>query len=119
MAGKEGTDQLKKLVKNAVDYALQVKKAKSDDGKISKAEYLGFVDEAISTLTIVSGFGKLKAEILDFSTEDGKELLNYTIGLGVIGDKAEIVIINAVEAVETMIGVYNNNIVPIINVFKD
>lgn len=119
MPEEVGIKVFKKLVKNVVDYTLQVKKATADDGKISRIEYLGFIDEVIDTLKIAAKFPVLKAEILDFSVGEGKELVEYTISLGVVSGKAEFVIAHSVDAIEKAIGIWNDDIKPIIDVLKN
>ena len=60
----------------------------------------------------------LKAQILDFKSDEGKDLVDYCVSLGIVSEDAEIIIVNAIEAAEGFVEIYKNNIIPIWEVVK-
>lgn len=113
-----GIDLLLDLATDGVAVLKKYSKAKEDDGKVSKLE-------AIAMLPKVGAFAKdflkskeLFAQAKDIDTEEGKQLLDHIISLGVVSDKAQIVAVNLMEIIEGEVAIWNNNVIPIINVFK-
>jgi len=113
-----GIDKVKKVIKNGVDIIIQVRKAKSDDGKISKAEWFGFIDEGVALLGNVANLDTIIAQCKDIDKNEAKELIQYTISLGAVEGDAVIIVVNVVEALEKGLAIYEENIKPIIAVFN-
>lgn len=113
-----GIESLKDLATDVVGLLQKVSESKEDDNKISKAEIIGMLPKALAVGKDLLKFKTLLEEVKDFTTDEGKELLTHIISLGIVSGKAEIVAINVVEIIETELSVWNNNVVPIINVFK-
>jgi len=113
-----GIELLKDLASDVIALTKKIAEAKSDDDKISKAEIIGMLPKAAAVGKDLLKFKALVGEAKDITTAEGKELLDHIIAQGVISDKAQVVAINVLEIIETEVAVWNNNVVPIINVFK-
>ena len=114
---KLGIDLIKDILKDGVKLAKEVEKA-SADGKISKFEIVGFGDNAVAIAKDLLNVKGIISEAKDADSIERKALLDYVISLDIIDDKAEIILVNTFEYIEGQIILWENNIVPIINVFK-
>lgn len=113
-----GIELLKDLSTDVVALIKKASDAKADDGKISKVEIVGMLPKVTAVCKDLLKFKSLIKEAKDLDTEEGKELLAHIVSLGVVSSKAEIVAINVLEIIEGEVLIWNNNVVPIINVFK-
>jgi hypothetical protein len=116
---KLGVDLVKKAIKfiyDIVDESIDALK----DKKISLSEVLGFSDNAYSGVIIGLKSKELWAEIKDIDTEEGVELAVYIGELvkDATSDDIDIIIKNAIEAIEAEIAIYEKNIVPMIETIK-
>jgi len=117
MEKEVGIELLKDLTTDVVKVLGKVKDAR-EDGEISKAEVVGMLPSIAAVGKDLFSFQGLVKEAKDFTTYEGKELLNHIITLGVISDKAQVVAINVVEIIEKELEVYETNIKPIISALK-
>lgn len=115
---KVGIELLKDLTTDVVKVIKKVTEAKADDDKISKMEIIGMIPSIAAVGKDLLKFNAIVVEVKDIDSAERKELLEHIISLDIVGDKAEIILVNVVELVEGEIALYNNNVVPIINVFK-
>ena len=115
----EGIELLKKVLKDCVNTFQEYQRAKADDGKISKIELIGFGDNAIAIGRDILNINKIIAEAKDADTQERKELIDYVVGLDVLPDKAEIILVNTLEYIEGQVLLWRANVLPIINLFKN
>lgn len=113
-----GIDLLLDFSTDIVKLIKKYSEAKADDGKISKAEIVGMLPSAASVGKDLFKFKALVAEAKDLTTVEGKKLLAHMISLGIVPGKAEVVAVNLMEIIEGEVAIWNNNVVPIIDVFK-
>lgn len=113
-----GIELLKDFATDIVGVLKKYSEAKNDDDKVSKAEIIGMLPKAAAVGRDLLKFKELVAEAKDLTTEEGKALLDHVISLGVVGSNAEIIAINVMEIIEGEVSIWNNNVVPIIDVFK-
>lgn len=118
MGEEIGIELLLDLSTDIVAVMKKVSEAKADDDKISKVEIIGMVPKITAVAKDLLKFKSLIAEAKDIDTIEGRALVTHIISLGVVSSKAEIVAINVVEIIEAEIAIWNNNVIPIINVFK-
>jgi len=114
-----GIELLKKFFKNGVNALNEYREAKADDGKVTKMEWIGLGDNAVAIGSNLLKMNTIIAEAKDADTDERKELLTYIVSLGVLGDKAKIILVNGFEYIEGQVLLFNTNIVPIINVLKN
>lgn len=113
-----GIELLKDLATDVVGLMKKVADAKADDDKISKTEVIGMLPKAVAVGKDLLKFKSLIVEAKDFTTLEGKELLNHIMTLDIVPEKAQIVAINVLEIIEKEVDIWNDNVVPIIDVFK-
>lgn len=109
------------LIKDVIKNTLLVITSYKDANKDSKVSFLEWSDIAKSALPLFNNLKKyklLKAQILDFKSDEGKDLVDYCVSLGIVSEDAEIIIVNAIEAAEGFVEIYKNNIIPIWEVVK-
>jgi len=108
-----GIDLLKDLASDAISVSLNYVKAR-EDGNVTRLEYVGMVPGAFRVIKDLLGFPKLLIEIKDIDSDERKELLEHIISLGILGNKAQIILVNLLEIVEKEISVWDENVQPII-----
>lgn len=113
-----GVELVEKTIKTLYELTDEVVKDLKD-GKIQLGELIGLSDNAFAVFSIVNKFGQIKAEILDIDSAEIQQITGYVISLGFLSEDATIIISNAVQAIEKMIGAYQENIVPIIDLIKE
>lgn len=116
---KYSVDLTKKLITSLVKTADEVISAKKDDGKISKIELIGLGDNAVAIGSSLLKIGSIKNEVLDADSEERKELIDHIVSLGVMGEKAEIILVNTYQWVEGQVKLYEQNIVPVIEAIRN
>lgn len=116
---KIGTDLIKKAIKFLYDFSME---AVDDlkDKKLSFPEIIGFGDNAYTGVTIVLKWKELIVQVKNIDTEEAVDLAQYVGELvkDATGDQVDVIIKNAIEAIEAEIAIYENNIVPIIETIK-
>jgi len=118
MSEKLGIELWKDLATDVVGAFKKYQEAKEDDGQVTKFEWIGLAPSIGKVIKDLLAYPKLIKELRDIDSVERKELLDHIVSLDVVGDKAEIVLVNLLEAVEAEVVIYHKNIVPIINVFK-
>ena len=113
-----GIDLLEDFMEDGVALLKKYAEAKADDGKVSKGEIIRMLPKIGAFAKDFLKTKQLFAQAKDLDSEEGQRLIAKLISLGVIGDKAQVVLVNLVELIEGEIALYNTNVVPIINVFK-
>jgi len=113
-----GIELTKKITKDVILLVKEAVTAYKNDGKFSTGEMLGMIDNVIPLLTDFAKFNAVIAEIKNLDTDEGKELVNFVLSLGIVNDKVELIVVNAVEFIEGVYLLYRTNLIPIINVFK-
>ena len=114
----EGIDKIKMAVKTSLDIVLQYKEVTKDDGKITKLEYLSFVDELFAVVKTVPQAKTILKQLQDLDDAETIELIVYIESFGLLKEKAIIVLSNVLKALETLYDVYDENIVPIIEALE-
>ena len=116
---KFGIDLIKKAIKLIYDSTIEGIKD-FGDGKLSLGEILGFSDNVYTGITITMKWKELVEQVKDVDSEEGIELANYVGELikDATGDDVDIIVTNAIEAIESEIAIYEKNIVPIIAIMK-
>lgn len=113
-----GIDKVKNVSKHLIDLVKEGIKAYQDDQKISTGEWLGMVDEFIPLLTDLAGAKQILAQIKDMDTQEGKELVEYILSLGVVNDKVSKIAELIVGYIEYQITGYELYLKPLIEEFK-
>jgi hypothetical protein len=116
---KFGIDLIKKAIKFIYDSTLEgIEDLR--DSKLSLGEILGFGDNLYAGITITMKWKELVQQVKDVDSEEGFELTAYVGELikDVTGDDVDIIVTNAIEAIESEIAIYEKNIVPIIEIMK-
>ena len=118
MSEELGIELLKDLITDGVAVLKKYSDAKNDDGKISKVEVIGMLPKIGAFAKDFLKAKELLAEAKNLDSDEGRQLLDHVVSLGVVGDKAQIVMVNLLEIIEIEVAVWNNNVIPIIKVFK-
>lgn len=116
---KYGVDIVKKVIKLIYDSTIEGIDVLKDK-KISLGEILNFSDNLYAVIILALKADDLWQQIRDVDTEEGIEITNYT---GELIKKAtpediDLIIENSIQIVEKELAIYNENIKPIINIFK-
>ena len=109
---------IKSLLKNIIFIIATLKDA-NEDKKISWAEWLGIAKSTLPALNDIRKFKALKAQFLDFSTDEGKELIDFVIELGVLPGKAEIIVQHSFNVAIKLIALYKEDISPVVLCLKE
>lgn len=122
---KEGIDLIEKAID--IGYGLGDEIAKDlKDKKIQWTEVVGLSDNVFAIAMMIPKFPQLKAQVLDVDSEEIQHLIQHVIDLGFLTDDAVLIISNIVSALDRaynvykkeLIPIYNENIVPIIELIK-
>ncbi len=73
-----GTDNIKKVVKFALDFTQQIAIALAD-GKFQWIESFGFINELMEIPDVVKSFPSIKQEIADMDATERKDLEDYIV----------------------------------------
>lgn len=114
----QGTSEIKDVVKNVVNIIAEFKKAKADDNKIKGLEWVGIGKAALPLVQNVKKWETLKAQLLDFTTEEGSEMAGWLAMQGIIGEEAKLLVKHAIAAIEKSIAIYNTDIKEIIRILR-
>jgi hypothetical protein len=109
--------EIKKLLKTVFNMLKKHQENKADD-KITGAEWLGLAKTAYPLINSAKNYQAIKNEILNFNTNDGKELVKWVIQQGILPDNAQFVVTHLFEFVEVQIVAYNTHVQPIIKLFR-
>lgn len=113
----QGISEFKSIVKRGLDIVIKFTTAKAD-GNISGVEWVGIGKSALPLIQNIKNWKLLKAQALDFTTAEGVELAQYMAELGVIGEKAHIIIEHTIAAIEKGYNIYVEDISVIIETLK-
>lgn len=113
----QGISEFKSIVKRGLDIMIKFQKSKAD-GNISGIEWVGIGKSALPLIQNIKNWKLLKAQALDFKTAEGVELAQYMAELGVIGEKAHIIIEHTISAIEKGYAIYTEDISVIIETLK-
>jgi len=113
-----GIELTKKFTKDVILLIKEGMKAYKDDKKISTGEWVGMIDDFIPVISNLANASKILDEIKDINTKEGKELILYAISLGVVSEKASLVVSLVVEYLEYQIEGYKKYVVPVVKSFK-
>lgn len=86
---RAGIKETKECVAAIAATLSAIANAKSDDGRVSKPEAIGFVRLAPEVFTAIVGIGSVPAELKDISPEELDQILGEFIERGVIPDSPE------------------------------
>lgn len=114
---KEGIELLEKLSLTVISVVNEVKEDLKDD-KIQTGEMLALVPDVFSLIKQGLNWKGLVAQVVDFSTDEGKKFAQFLIENGVAKDKAGVVITHIAAAAEKIETLYFEDIVPIIDAIK-
>lgn len=110
--------EIKAIFKNVLNVIVAFKTAKAGDNKISTLEWGSIAKAGLPIVTNIKRYQLVKAQILDFTTAEGIELIQYCQELGILKEDATTVLTNAAQAIEGLIVIYKTNIIPIVNSIK-
>lgn len=113
-----GIESVKGVTKHLIELVKAGIESKKDDGRISTGEWIGMIDEFIPLITDFTKSNQILAELKDMSTSEGKELSDYVIGLGIVGEKASKIIKLTVDYIAYQIDGYLIYLNPLIEEIK-
>lgn len=116
---KYGVDIVKKVIKLIYDSTIEGIDVLKDK-KISLGEILNFSDNLYAAIILALKADDLWKQIRDIDTDEGLEIANYIGELikGATPEDVDLIIENAIQIVEKELAIYNENIKPIIDIFK-
>lgn len=116
---KLGTDMIKKTIKFLYDTGTEGIEILADK-KIVLGEVLGLGDNLYSGITLFMKWPELVAQAKDVDSEEGADLVAYVGDLikNATSDKIDVIIDNAIIIITKEIEIYNENIVPIIDIIR-
>lgn len=116
---KFGVDIVKKVIKLIYDSTIEGIDVLKDK-KISLGEILNFSDNLYAAIILALKADDLWQQIRDIDTEEGLEIANYIGELikGATPEDIDLIIENSIQIVEKELAIYNENIKPIIDIFK-
>ena len=116
---KQGIELVKKSIKFIYDTTIEGVEVLRDK-KINIGEILGFGDNLYSGINLALKWPDLVAEIVDIDTEEGADLVAYVGDLikNATSDEIDVIIDNAIIIITKEIEIYNENIVPIIDIIR-
>ena len=116
---KLGTDMIKKTIKFLYDTGTEGIEILSDK-KIVLGEVLGLGDNLYSGITLFMKWPELVAQAKDVDSEEGADLVAYVGDLikNATSDEIDVIIDNAIIIITKEIEIYNENIVPIIDIIR-
>lgn len=116
---KQGIELVKKSIKFIYDTTIEGVEVLRDK-KINLGEILGFGDNLYSGINLALKWPELVSEIVDIDTEEGADLVAYVGDLikNATSDEIDVIIDNAIIIITKEIEIYNENIVPIIDIIR-
>lgn len=116
---KYGVDIVKKVIKLIYDSTIEGIEVLKDK-KISLGEILNFSDNLYAAIILALKADDLWQQIRDIDTEEGLEITNYIGELikGATPEDIDLIIENSIQIVEKELAIYNENIKPMIDIFK-
>ena len=116
---KLGTDMIKKTIKFLYDTGTEGIEILSDK-KIVLGEVLGLGDNLYSGIALFMKWPELVAQAKDVDSEEGADLVAYVGDLikNATSDEIDVIIDNAIIIITKEIEIYNENIVPIIDIIR-
>lgn len=116
---KLGTDMIKKTIKFLYDTGTEGIEILADK-KIVLGEVLGLGDNLYSGITLFMKWPELVAQAKDVDSEEGADLVAYVGDLikNATSDEIDVIIDNAIIIITKEIEIYNENIVPIIDIIR-
>jgi hypothetical protein len=114
---EEELNEIKSLFKNAFVVFKQYQLSQ-EDNVTTAAEWAKIAKSALPIIGNIKKWKLIKAQLLDFKYEDGKDLILFVIEQGVIPKEAETVIKHLVDYIEIQIMGYNSHVKPIIDIIK-
>ena len=116
---KQGIELVKKSIKFIYDTTIEGVEVLRDK-KINLGEILGFGDNLYSGINLALKWPELVAEIVDIDSEEGADLVAYVGDLikNATSDEIDVIIDNAIIIITKEIEIYNENIVPIIDIIR-
>lgn len=117
VADPQGISEFKALVKNGLKVATTAKDAKAD-GVITKGEWIKIGASAVPLLKNFANWKLLKAQALDFTTDEGRELADYAVSLGILRSDAREAIDHVIAIAEGGQVLYEEHVNPLIVIIK-
>ena len=116
---KYGVDIVKKVIKLIYDSTIEGIDVLKDK-KISLGEILNFSDNLYAAIILALKADDLWQQIRDIDTDEGLEIANYIGELikGATPEDIDLIIENSIQIVEKELAIYNENIKPMIDIFK-
>lgn len=116
---KYGVDIVKKVIKLIYDSTIEGIDVLKDK-KISLGEILNFSDNLYAAIILALKADDLWKQIRDIDTDEGLEIANYIGELikGATPEDVDLIIENSIQIVEKELAIYNENIKPMIDIFK-
>lgn len=116
---KYGVDIVKKVIKLIYDSTIEGIDVLKDK-KISLGEILNFSDNLYAAIILALKADDLWKQIRDIDTDEGLEIANYIGELikGATPEDIDLIIENSIQIVEKELAIYNENIKPMIDIFK-
>lgn len=116
---KFGVDIVKKVIKLIYDSTIEGIDVLKDK-KISLGEILNFSDNLYAAIILALKADDLWQQIRDIDTDEGLEIANYIGELikGATPEDIDLIIENSIQIVEKELAIYNENIKPMIDIFK-
>ena len=116
------TCEVKELFKNSFNVVKKYHDSidpKSSGGKsITPLEWISIINSARPVIRNVRDWQAIKARLLDFRFDDGREIVELIIAQGYLPAKAEFIAGHLIEYIEKQIIAYNTNLKPIIGALK-
>jgi hypothetical protein len=109
-------DQIESATINLINLIKKIVEL-SKDGSL-KGDWFAISKAAIPLIQNARKWQELKGEIINFDVGKGKMLAENLSKAGVMPEKVDIVVLNAIAAIEKSVVLYNTNIVPIIQAVK-
>lgn len=116
------TCEVKELFKNSFTvvkkYHDSIDPDSSGGTKITAVEWISIINSARPVIKNVKNWQAIKARLLDFKFDDGKEIVQLIVSQGYLPEKAEFIAGHLIEYIEKQIIAYNTNLKPIIAALK-
>ena len=109
---------IKSIIKNTLSLFVKYKEYNADKN-VDWTEWAMIAKTALPLVSDIRKYEILKLQILDFTTAEGIELVEYCKSLGILPIEAENIVKHAISAIEKGVILYKEDLLPIWDSIKN
>jgi hypothetical protein len=111
----EGISEFKSILKTGFEIVKAYNSA-NIDGKVTGLEWVSIGRAALPLISNAKNWKLLKEQALDFTTQEGIELAEYAVSLGILKSDAHKAIVHIISAIEKGYSIYKDDIKEVIRI---